>query len=174
MRTLDKCSFSIAITHSTNNTKRLARWYGRFISFIYSKTMQPWRGDSDTIAVASGYHRLTFPLRTLPAVPVDEIGLKTGTDLRRIYLHSKNERTLVLSAVSKLFHGACSGPLELIAHQYCLVRVGHDDDDLSVHSTRSERSQTILSNFSPSLVSLGNFIILEVILKSLFGMWMHF
>jgi len=89
----------------------------------------------------------------LLAVPVDEIGLKTGTDLRRIYHHSKNERTLVLSAVSKLFHGACSGPLELIAHQYCLVRVGHDND-LSVRSTRSERrkSQTILSNdssFSP-------------------------
>lgn len=103
------------------------------------------------IAVTTGDHRLTFPLRMLPAVLVDEIGLKTGTDLRRIYLHSKNERTLVLSAVSKLFHGACSGPLELIAHQYCLVRVGHGDD-LSVRSTRSERrkSQTILSNDSSS------------------------
>lgn len=80
-------------------------------------------------------------IKMLPAVPVDEIGLKTGTDPSRIYLHSKNEKTLVLSTASKLFHGACSRPLELIAHQYCLVRVGRDND-LSVHSTRSERRKS--------------------------------
>lgn len=66
-----------------------------------------------------GSHRLTLPLRSNWRKPVDEIGLKTGTDPAHIYHHSKNERTLVLPAASKLLHGACSGPLELIAHQYC-------------------------------------------------------
>lgn len=75
-------------------------------------------------------------IKMLPADPVDEIGLKTASDPGHIYHHSKNERTLVLPAASKLFHGACSGPLELIAHQYCLVRVG-DGDNLSIRSTRT-------------------------------------
>lgn len=60
------------------------------------------------------------------AMIFDKIDSRKEVTPNHIYLHLRKEWTLVLR-VSTLLHDASYGPLELIAHQYCLVRVANDD-----------------------------------------------
>lgn len=60
------------------------------------------------------------------AMIFDKIDWRKEVTPNHIYLHLRKEWTLVLR-MSTLLHDASYGPLELIAHQYCLVRVANDD-----------------------------------------------